>query len=259
MTRFRSSHDATFADDAQEHWLRRLCGREDLSTVESLELRDIDSSVVALESLGTSLPSLAQLRLSVGCTLASFRHLGTSLGAHGDGGYERPHLNVPTTTVHKRIVFSGRLRVLRAPRCGICELDGVGALAGLQELYLAFNDLQDCAALALHDTLEVLDLEGNRYVLTSAAGGAPPLWQTSTSLGVPPPHLTSHHITPHRLPHRIASVSGLDALQTCPRLSSLTLATNPIATQARYRSRVGGACHGSVHALQLGTRCGDQR
>lgn len=74
------------------------------------------------------MPHLVKLRLERGSTLASFRDLGSSLV---------------------------NLRVLWLSACGVCHLDGVGALAGLEELYLAFNDVEDLTSIALHDRLEV--------------------------------------------------------------------------------------------------------
>lgn len=41
------------------------------------------------------------------------------------------------------------------PACGVQHLDGVGALAGLEELYLAFNDVEDLTSIAMHERLEV--------------------------------------------------------------------------------------------------------
>ena len=47
------------------------------------------------------------------------------------------------------------LRVLRAARCGLTELDGIGALPLLEELYLAFNDIWDLSSLAMHENIQV--------------------------------------------------------------------------------------------------------
>lgn len=47
------------------------------------------------------------------------------------------------------------LRVLWVSACGIRHLDGVGALTALEELYLAFNDVEDLTMIAMHDKLEV--------------------------------------------------------------------------------------------------------
>lgn len=74
------------------------------------------------------MPSLAELRLERGSTLASFRDLGSSLK---------------------------NLRVLWLSACGVRHLDGVGALLGLEELYLAFNDVDDLTSIAMHDRLQV--------------------------------------------------------------------------------------------------------
>lgn len=81
-----------------------------------------------VDNLGALLPRLTELRFGRGSTLASFRDLGSSLV---------------------------NLRVLWLSACGVCHLDGVGALVGLEELYLAFNDVEDLTSIALHDRLEV--------------------------------------------------------------------------------------------------------
>lgn len=81
-----------------------------------------------VDHLGILMPRLTELRLERGSTLASFRDLGSSLA---------------------------NLRVLWLSACGIRHVDGVGALAALEELYLAFNDVDDLTSIALHDRLEV--------------------------------------------------------------------------------------------------------
>lgn len=94
------------------------------------------------------MPSLAELRLERGSTLSSFRDLGSSLL---------------------------QLRVLWLSACGVRHLDGVGALTGLEELYLAFNDVDDLTSIALHDRLQVRsffdrpDPEGCEGVITQTA------------------------------------------------------------------------------------------
>lgn len=90
--------------------------------------RDTRLSPKKLDHLGTLMPRLAELRLARGSTLASFRDLGSSLTS---------------------------LRVLWLSACGVRHLDGVGGLSGLEELYLAFNDVDDLTSIALHDRLEV--------------------------------------------------------------------------------------------------------
>ncbi|CAM9975131.1 unnamed protein product, partial [Ectocarpus sp. 13 AM-2016] len=124
-----------------------------------------------VDHLGTVLPLLTELRLERGSVLASFRDLGSSLP---------------------------NLRVLWLSACGVCHLDGVGALTGLEELYLAFNDVEDLTSIALHDRLEVLDLESNCVKDTEQA----------IHLG------------------------------TCSRLWSLTLTANPVCRDLHYRTRM---------------------
>ncbi|CAM9908289.1 unnamed protein product, partial [Choristocarpus tenellus] len=92
-----------------------------------------------VEQLGHLLPSLVELQLSDGSILASFRDLGTSLRV---------------------------LQVMWARACCVTDLDGVGALSGLRELYLAFNDVEDLTAIAMHECLEVsVRREGNSSTL----------------------------------------------------------------------------------------------
>ncbi|CAM9400087.1 unnamed protein product [Ectocarpus fasciculatus] len=156
--------------DLSEASLRRITGEEDLRDVRHLALA-VDTNTTQVDHLGTVLPVLTELRLERGSVLASFRDLGSSL----------PYL-----------------RVLWLPACGVCHLDGVGALTGLEELYLAFNDVEDLTSIALHDRLEVLDLESNCVKDTEQA----------IHLG------------------------------TCSRLWSLTLTANPVCRDLHYRRRM---------------------
>ncbi|XP_011385046.1 leucine-rich repeat-containing protein 56-like, partial [Pteropus vampyrus] len=55
----------------------------------------------------------------------------------------------------------GRLRVLWLARCGLVDLDGIGSLPALEELYVSYNSISDLSPLCLLEQLEVLDLEGN--------------------------------------------------------------------------------------------------
>ncbi|CAM9096130.1 unnamed protein product, partial [Hapterophycus canaliculatus] len=107
--------------------LRKITGEDDLSGVRNLVLA-VDTHTTQVDHLGTLMPLLTELRLERGSILASFRDLGSSLS---------------------------HLRVLWLSACGILHLDGVGALLGLEELYLAFNDVEDLTSIALHDRLEV--------------------------------------------------------------------------------------------------------
>ncbi|CAM9228067.1 unnamed protein product [Ectocarpus sp. 12 AP-2014] len=157
-------------DDCSEASLRRITGEEDLRDVRHLALA-VDTSTTQVDHLGAVLPLLTELRLERGSVLASFRDLGSSLP---------------------------NLRVLWLSACGVCHLDGVGALTGLEELYLAFNDVEDLTSIALHDRLEVLDLESNCVKDTEQA----------IHLG------------------------------TCSRLWSLTLTANPVCRDLHYRTRM---------------------
>ena len=99
------------------------------------ELREVVRLTVAVDTrdnqpcdeIGYAMPALVQLQL-VNSSLASVRDLGTSLR---------------------------HLRVLRASRCGLREMDGIHALPLLEELYLAFNDIWDLTSIAMHERIQV--------------------------------------------------------------------------------------------------------
>jgi hypothetical protein len=147
--------------------------RDALKDVDEVTLHNLDTGREATHELGEQLPRLERLRFRQS-KLCSFRDLGCDL------------LN---------------LRVLHAARCGVSDFDGVAALPALEELYLSFNDVEDCTALAFQYNLMVLDLESNR----------------------------------------IADVAQLDALSTCDKLSCLTLLGCPIASTKDYRDAVAMA------------------
>ena len=113
--------------------LQSLAGTRDLANVRFLQMA-VDSEFVPLSCIGERLPQLEQLKLN-GSSLPSLRYLGTSMT---------------------------RLRVLWLCRCGLHELDNLSALPELQELYLAFNDIQQLSPLTESEQLQVLDLEANR-------------------------------------------------------------------------------------------------
>mmetsp|Transcript_54868 Transcript_54868/g.119997 ORF Transcript_54868/g.119997 Transcript_54868/m.119997 type:complete len:584 (-) Transcript_54868:29-1780(-) len=126
---------ATFQqeDGLSEEYLKHYCGVEDLSSVNRLEIQ-VDSVKQSVEPLGDCLPNLKHLKL-VQSSLLCIRDLGTSLQ---------------------------NLEVLWISRCGLQDLAGaVSALPNLRELYMPFNDVSDLAILGGHETLEVLDVEGN--------------------------------------------------------------------------------------------------
>ena len=150
--------------------IREISGADDLARLSQLELC-IDTGAHTLSPLGHLCPALAQLKLRAPSKLRSFRDLGTSLR---------------------------RLRVLWAPRCGVTDLDGISVLPGLEELYVSFNRIADVTPLAMHERLQVLDLEGND----------------------------------------VAAAQQVDQLATCDALSSLTLAGNPVTELVAYRRAV---------------------
>ena len=117
---------ASITDEA----LQALAGTRDLENVRFLQMA-VDSEFVPLSCLGDRLPALEQLKLN-GSSLTSLRSLGTSMT---------------------------KVRVLWLCRCGLKELDNLGALPELQELYLAFNDIEKLSPLTEADQLQVLDLE----------------------------------------------------------------------------------------------------
>jgi hypothetical protein len=114
-------------------FLQRYLAREDIEEAEALELQVDTAASQRVECLGELMPKLEQLRLNQSY-ISSIRDLGTSLT---------------------------RLRVLWISRCGLQDLSGVVALPLLEELFAAFNDIKDVTPLYTHETLQVLDLEGN--------------------------------------------------------------------------------------------------
>lgn len=125
-------HMQRMEDSVSEEFLKHFCETEDLSSVNHLEIM-VDSTEQSLEDIGHVLPNLLQLKLT-GSTLSSVRALGTSLN---------------------------RLQVLWLGQCGLQFIEGVATMQCLRELYLPFNDVRDLAPLTAHDSLQVLDIEGN--------------------------------------------------------------------------------------------------
>lgn len=152
-----------------EKHVEQWTGLKDMSSVEYIECT-VDTNEYSMEQIGELVPNLIQLRLEKS-VLNSFRDLGTQLR---------------------------HLQILWVNRCKISQLDGIGALIHLQELYVAFNDVQDISPLAMHDTLRVLDVECND----------------------------------------VADIDQLDQLGTCLALSCMNLDGNPITNIPRYRSIV---------------------
>ncbi|KAI9355942.1 hypothetical protein DFJ73DRAFT_248853 [Zopfochytrium polystomum] len=115
-----------------ESKLQRLAKNDDLDAVTYFELK-IDTRRTSLSSLGRLLPNLQKLKLNNGF-IPSIRDIGS--------GYSH-------------------LTVLWMSRSQLVELDGIGSLPVLKELYLAYNEVSDLSSIGTMDCLEVLDLEGN--------------------------------------------------------------------------------------------------
>jgi len=131
-------------EELTEERLQVLCGTQFLTSVDFLELR-VDATLQGIDTLGSVLPNLTQLKLSCSA-IASVRDLGTGLT---------------------------NLQVLWINRCGLQDLSGLACLSNLRELFAAFNDVADLSPLGMHEALEVLDLEGNAVCEVEEVGS---LW-----------------------------------------------------------------------------------
>eukprot|EP00929_Paragymnodinium_shiwhaense_P078472 TRINITY_DN4068_c0_g1_i1.p1 TRINITY_DN4068_c0_g1~~TRINITY_DN4068_c0_g1_i1.p1 ORF type:complete len:625 (-),score=106.71 TRINITY_DN4068_c0_g1_i1:200-2074(-) len=116
-----------------EEFLRRHLGTDNLDEADFLEIQVDSVREEGIECIGDLLPSLTQLRLNQS-NIGSVRDLGTSLR---------------------------NLRVLWLCRSSVQDLGGISVLPQLEELYVAFNDISDLMPLSTHESLQVLDLEGN--------------------------------------------------------------------------------------------------
>ncbi|KAL5271872.1 hypothetical protein ACHWQZ_G000163 [Mnemiopsis leidyi] len=124
--------EVLFEDVLSPKKLRQVSGCADLGQVISLDLI-VDTSESSLGSLGNYLPNIRELRLS-GSRICSVRDLGTTLRS---------------------------LQVLWMSRCGLKDLDGIGSIGQLRELYLSYNEISDVSPLSMVDTLELVDIESN--------------------------------------------------------------------------------------------------
>ncbi|GAB1604877.1 leucine-rich repeat-containing protein 56-like isoform X1 [Argonauta hians] len=114
---------------------RKLCqlsGVDDLGDVKTLELK-VDTSEMSLGNFGSLVPNLWELKLSTS-NIHSIRDLGSSL--HG-------------------------LNILWMSQCCLQDLDGIGSLSNLKELYLSFNNISEISSISMLEYLECLDLECN--------------------------------------------------------------------------------------------------
>ena len=149
--------------------LEQLVGTNDVESVTFLEVR-INTEEIMMRDLGMRLPNLSELKLN-NSNVPSMRDLGTSFK---------------------------NLTVIWLARSNVQELDGIGGLVAIKEIYLAFNEVKDLSAMVGCDTLEVLDLEGN-------------------AVGDP---------------------AEVHFLVSCENLTVLTLEGNPIANAEDYREDV---------------------
>ncbi|KAJ3076480.1 Leucine-rich repeat-containing protein 56 [Podochytrium sp. JEL0797] len=114
--------------------LKELSGCEDLDHVTSLVLK-VDTRTTSISTIGKLLPSLEQFKLN-NSYIPSIRDLGT--------GYHT-------------------LTILWLARCNLTETDGISSsCTSLRELYLANNEITDISSIGMLESLQVLDLEGNR-------------------------------------------------------------------------------------------------
>jgi Leucine-rich repeat (LRR) protein len=114
-----------------------LTKTRNLETVRFLELV-LDSRKVkpgylglSLDNQGKMVPNMEQLKLN-NSHISLIRDLGT--------GYSN-------------------LTVLWMAKCNLSDLDGIGSMRNMRELYLAYNDIVDISSLGMLEKLEVLDLE----------------------------------------------------------------------------------------------------
>ena len=108
-----------------------LTQASDLNAVKFLELK-VDSRKTGVGELGKLVPNVEQLKLN-----NSFVPLIRDLGS----GYQN-------------------LTVLWMARCNLQDLDGLGNMRHLRELYLAYNEIVELSPISLLEHVEILDLEG---------------------------------------------------------------------------------------------------
>ncbi|KAG5481184.1 hypothetical protein CUR178_06416 [Leishmania enriettii] len=115
--------------------LRDWTGWEDLELVLTAQLRVDAEAMIGVDQIGAHLPSLSSLKLH-NSRISRVRQLGTGFHA---------------------------LKYLWLNRCHVTDLHGIAACCpSLVDLYLPFNHVRDVTpVMALSETLEVLDVEGN--------------------------------------------------------------------------------------------------
>lgn len=154
-----------------EEELSNVCGlaNPDFSTLLKLELK-INSEEIGIHKYGSICPNLIELKLS-GSSIPSIRELGADWA---------------------------QLEVLWLVRSCLNDLDGISAFSKLKELYCAFNNLTSLSGLMFHESLQILDIEGNK----------------------------------------ISDFSEIETLSFCYSLISLNLEGNPVSFEETYREKV---------------------
>lgn len=109
-----------------EEYLKGIAETDDLSTVSMLQLK-VNTSIQSIHEITEYLPNLNSLILDTSL-ISTIRDLGV--------GFRN-------------------LVCLSLNDCGLNDLDGIGALSGLQNLSLTDNDISDAAPLAMQENLEV--------------------------------------------------------------------------------------------------------
>eukprot|EP00736_Rhodelphis_marinus_P010204 Rmarinus@m.5975 len=151
-------------------FLLETTGSSSLEDIRQLTLQCVHEDQHHLCDIGERLPNLQELKLR-SSSIRSLRCLGTR--------YEN-------------------LSILWLTRVGLTELDGSNAFAGVRELYLSYNDIDDLSPFSAFAFLEVLDLESNN----------------------------------------VTDPDQLEFLIPCRKLHSLTLKGNPVSTQDKYEATV---------------------
>ena len=130
----------------------------------------VDSEEVAVHNFGSVCPQVTELKLN-GSSIDCLRSLGTNWS---------------------------NLEVLWLVRTSLMEIDGISAFPKLKELYCAFNNISNLSALMFHESIEVLDIEGNK----------------------------------------LENWEEVEYIRDCPNLFSVNFEGNPITRTAGYREKV---------------------
>lgn len=126
------AYDDLLSNHISSEKLLQISGKPDLNSITFLQLQVDCDLATGLSDLG-KLSALAQLKLN-NSNIPLIRELGT--GFH-------------------------TLTILWMSNCNLSDLNGIGAMSELRELYLSFNQITDLDPIALLPRLAVLDLESN--------------------------------------------------------------------------------------------------